>query len=252
MALKYYFGIAFLNLIYAEAQTIIRFSDGKQIDSVFIVNSSHKVLLNKNNFQKYQYKSNDKILYENKIYDFTLEKDSMILFDKVQEIEAVNIVNNSTEEISVKNKKKSRYVCSIFSNIKKAVFIPKHFNKKSYLKSITIFPRKILLENGILEIFIYENKNGFPKDDTELLKFEKNISDIETGSFEIVLPKAIVYPENGFFILFYIRDKEITLAKKVINLNCNSETKEFMRSDYTQKWTLINFPSIQYKLKILQ
>jgi hypothetical protein len=82
--------------------------------------------------------------------------------------------------------------------------------------------------------------------------FEKNISDIETGSFEIVLPKAIVYPENGFFILFYIRDKEITLAKKIINLNCNSETKEFMKSDYTQKWTLINFPSLQYKLKILQ
>ncbi|MCY1659325.1 hypothetical protein, partial [Chryseobacterium sp. SL1] len=190
--------------------------------------------------------------YQNKVYDFTLEKDSLILFDKVQEIESVNIINNKKEEISIKNAKKLNYICSIFSNIKKAIFIPNNFNKKSYLKSITVFPKRILNKKGVLQILIYENNNGLPKDDTEILKVEKNITEVKTGTLEIILPKPVLYPEKGLFILFYIEDKENSFSNKAINLNCNSESKEFIKSDYTKQWSITNFPSFQYKLKILQ
>ncbi|PTT74100.1 hypothetical protein, partial [Chryseobacterium sp. HMWF001] len=83
----------FIISFFCNAQKIIRFSDGKQIDSVFVVNSTQKILIHKKNVVNYNYTSNDRILYQNKIYDFTLENDSLILFDKTKEIEPVNIVN---------------------------------------------------------------------------------------------------------------------------------------------------------------
>ena len=184
--------------------------------------------------------------------DFVIENNNLVFFDEVKEIELVEIINYKKDELIFKSAKKKNYTCSLFSGNMEAVFLPEISNKKTYLKSITIFPKKIMSKDGILEIYIYENNNGFPKDNEALLEIKKNINDITVANFEITLPKIIKYPEKGLFLAFRVKANNGGLSKRVMDLSCNSESQGYIKSEYLNKWHIQNFPAFQYKLRVLQ
>lgn len=238
-------------------QKFLRNSDYKEFESVIVMNNNGKKILDKNNFKKELFKDGDKVLYNNKLVDFMVSNDTLFFFDKIKEIEEVELlhVNNKAEK-KVKSKKKNASA-EIFANNRVATYIKIKNNKKIFIKSFTVVQKGILFPEdeffeGILQIQILKNLNGFPDDNSELLSFEKNIPKMankwdNSQKWEIVLPQVIKYPEDGFFIVFYIKtDKKHTIA-----LGVNDESPMYMFYP-NEGWKKLSFNSYYYQLKILQ
>jgi hypothetical protein len=160
MALKYYFGIVFLNLIYAEAQTIIRFSDGKTVESIVIKNDKKNEFLTSSDLKNFQFKEGTQILYNNKVVDFAVNNDTLVVFDKVKEIEEVEILNfNNKTEKTVKKTNQQNVFYALNSNYQMGTSVQINTEDKvTYVKSISVFPvmkNKEVLESGKMKIEIF-------------------------------------------------------------------------------------------------
>lgn len=239
------------------AQKILRNSDYKEFESVVLVNNNEKKILDKENFKTTVFKNWDKILYNDKAVEFAISNDTLFFFDKVKEIEEVEIldIHNKIEK-TVRSKKKNASA-EIFANNRIGTFIKINTTKKTFIKSFTVLQRASLQGEedfeGTLQIQLLKNSNGLPDDSAELLSFEKKIPEIENNKWslsqkwEITLPQIIQYPKEGFFIVFYLKsDKKHTVA-----LNINDESPMYIFYP-NEGWKKLSFNSYYYQLKVLQ
>lgn len=79
----------FLFFTITKSQIFQRFSDQKKFEDLTIIRDQQKINLNKNNFKNFIFKDGDRVLYEDKLTEFTIDNDTLIFFDKVKEIESV-------------------------------------------------------------------------------------------------------------------------------------------------------------------
>lgn len=241
-------------------QVILRNSDGQTFDFIEISQNNKPGIIFKDlDIHKFSFTSNDKVIYQNKKYDFTIYNDTLVFFDKVREIDEVKIVseNGFGKKNKIIKSSKGIGVAEIFKNGFTGTFVKINTTKKTYIKSIILFPQKGMSFSGrfegILDIQILGNKNGFPDNNSEILFFSKNISEIildkygNAKKWELVLPKIIKYPTDGFFIVLNLKTNE----KNSIGLELNKDSQMYMYYP-SEGWKKLNNNSYQYKLKILQ
>lgn len=236
-----------------SSQVIMRNSDQRIFDSIIIINSNKRTILNRNDLKDYKIANNDKVLFENKVFDLYFTKDTLIFFDKVKEIETVEILNIKTsnkKEKTVKSNKMNHWA-ELVPNNTFATLVSPNLNKKSYLKSITFFVNHFVDDskpNGKVLIQFLKNVNGTPDIGNPILNFENNLSDSSKKKWEIVLPHIIKIPKEGFFVSMLLSDKN---AKKII-LRLNPNIRMLAYYPQYSEWKDIGFNGFQYQIKILQ
>lgn len=243
-----------LLLNFFSSQNIIRHSDEKSMDSVVLLQKGNKVVLNRSNFRNFKFNNDDKILYENNILDFYVSEDSLIFFDKVKEIEEIHL-----DEVNVNEKKekafkanKANATAQIFTNNLIATFVNIKTRKRTFVKSIIFYPEISLFPNdvrGKITIKLLLNLNGFPDNTSELLVFDKDISETINKNWEIILPKIVKYPKNGFFVTFFYQSND---KNKTSVLRLNKESKMYMFFPAENQWKKMFNNGYLYKLKVLQ
>jgi hypothetical protein len=246
--------LAFFVVCLYDAQIIQRFSDSQDFESIIVKTNGQNSNLTKSNFKSFKFKEDDQILYENRLLDFAVTHDTLVFFDKVKEIESVDLKVEKKTEQTFKTKKRKNTIGSIYANSFWATLIQVPIeNENSFVKSITIYPTKQFYFEGKLKIILLNIKNGLPDDSSPIVSFEKNLTEIKVREWEIVLPKIIRYPKDGFAIVFLYENKKLSLEEsRFLNHKCTNESTGFVRSDYTKKWSVRNSFFLQYKLKILQ
>lgn len=251
-----FFSLFFLFTI-IKSQTFQRFSDQKEFDDLTIFQVEKKNILNKNNFKNFSFKSGDKVLYNGKLVDFSIQNDTLIFFDKVKEIEAIaleNIAFDKKDERSFSiSKLKNNFFC-LQTNYETGVLIRiDSDNKKTYIKSVTLFPKIIssLKDEASLEISLLPIINDLPNSNNPILTFTKKYSEIKKNKWTIQLPRIIKYPKEGLVLSFnlkYNKDKVNALY-----FQSSSDTSTFhYNSKYYGGWKLTYPIGFMYKLKILQ
>lgn len=240
---------------YFYSQTFIRDSDKKSFNEVTIVRSNKNIVINRKTFKDYKPSIDDKILYNQKLLDFAIENDSMFFFDKVKEIEEINVVGDNLEnkkEKIIKSGETQKVYAAIFPNNYIATFIKINTNKRTFVKSITFFPdKRFSVKNlsGKIQIQIMPNLGGFPYEESTILTFEKDMSESYQNRWEIELPRIIKYPENGFFMVFYYQSDN---KKMTTTLKLNNESDMFLYYPKNKEWKSIKNNGYLYKLKVLQ
>ncbi|WP_316795513.1 hypothetical protein [Pedobacter agri] len=230
---------------------MVRNSDNKLFDSLTIINNSRRAQIERSNFYSFSFKDGDKVLLNNKLLDFTVNRDTLFFFDKTREIEEVQLVSkNLTErrEHAVKSKKTNAYA-DIASNNRVGTLIKFNSKKRTFIKSIILFPKEINSPTGKLEIQLLDNVNGMPDNGSPLISFEKNFPDTVQKEWEIVLPRPVKYSENGLFAVFYHHADN---KKWTITLRLNADSQMYMFYPQTNEWKKMSFNGYQYKLKVLQ
>jgi hypothetical protein len=240
---------------YFYSQTFVRDSDGKIFDEVTIIRNNKNIIINKNTFKDYKPAISDKILFNQKLLDFAIGNDSLFFFDKVKEIEEINIVGdnlgNKKEKI-IKSGETQKVYADIFPNNYIATFIKIGAKKRTFVKSITFFPdKRFSIKNlsGKIQIQIMPNLGGFPDEDSTILTFEKDMSETYQNKWEIELPRIMKYPDNGFFVVFYYQSNN---KKMTATLKLNNESDMFLFYPTNKEWRSIKNNGYLYKLKILQ
>lgn len=233
-------------------QTFLIFSNNKNLDSINVYRQNKQnVWITKNNFKETSFRNDDKILYNNELMDFSKSNDTIIIFDKTKEIDGVEIINydlrNKINKFQ-KNNKNNSASADFVNNVKIATLVKFNFTEKSFLKSITLFPRFIENTDGILEIQILANNNGIPDNDNPILVFEKTFSDITKKKWEINFPRIIKYPKNGCFVAFLLKNGE----KRNVSFQLNTDSEMLMYYPLNNEWKKIGFNGYHFKLKILQ
>lgn len=247
-------------IFFGKSQTFLRNSDYKTFNEITIVQKNKKIIVTKKNFVDFNSDNTDKVLYENNLYDFYLNADTLIFFDKVKEIDEVKI-----EYENIKDKKEKSYRSNersggavIFPNNRIATLVNIKTNKTTYIKSLSIFPVQNAIsidtnDDSILNIQLLGNNNGLPDDSDEILSFEKKISDLKVrkkdkvNEWKIVLPKIIKYRKNGFFVVFFKKEKPED--RTFFKMNNQSEMFMYFPKD---GWRSFNINGYYYQLKILQ
>jgi len=245
-----FFSFFFFNIC-LNAQNFIRFSDLKSFDSVTILNNKKKYIINKLNFKNYKFSANDYVYYNNKSLDFSISNDTLFFFDRVKEIETISLVKDDLKDKNEKNvssSKNKREMADFWCDKKVATLVKFNTKKKAFIKSFTLFPLMLDSSKGILEIQITSNNSGLPDSDSSILTFEKDLSEVTSKKWEIILPRIIKYPENGFFLIFYLKNGE----KRNVALRLNSDSEMLMYNAESNDWKKIGFNGYYYKLKILQ
>ncbi len=249
-----------IQLGFLSGQAIIKNSDNEQLTSIEILKSNgSKVTLNKDKIKIFDFSPNDKVQFKNRAYDFSVYNDTLIFFDKTKEIEEVAISNiHSDHGRKTFKSSKKKASAEIFSNGYTATCVRINTNKNTYVKSIIIFPQQSFNFNGRFEgnlyIKIVKNLNGLPDDQSELVSFKKNLSEIKVDKYgnvknwEIQLPKIIKYPPEGFFIIFNLEPINNTNLALILN----DDSQMFMYYPQTKEWKEMNYNGYRYKLKILQ
>lgn len=246
------FLLCFSNFSYS--QVFIRHSDSKSFESVTIVNSNKTKILNKDNLRNYKYEIGDKVLYNTKLLDFAIDHDTLFFFDKVKEIDEVQLTADNLKnkkEKTVKSSENKRAIADIFPNNRIATLVKIDVQKKSFIKSITFYPDKRFTSKnltGKIQIQILSNLNGFPDNNNPILIFEKDMSETSLSKWEIELPRIIKYPENGFFVTFFYETKNKATA--VLRLNDDSDM--YMFYPQNNEWRSIKNNGYLYKVKLLQ
>ncbi|GAA5088848.1 hypothetical protein GCM10023210_12910 [Chryseobacterium ginsengisoli] len=236
-------------------QTFIRSSDEKVFNNVIVKQDGKNIEINKTNFKDFLFKPDDKIVYDNRLLDFSINQDSLYFFDKVKEIEEINIVGenlgNKNEKI-IKSGETQKVYADIFPNNYIATFIKIGAKKRTFVKSITFFPdKRFSIKNlsGKIQIQIMPNLGGFPDEDSTILTFEKDMSETYQNKWEIELPRIMKYPDNGFFVVFYYQSNN---KKMTATLKLNNESDMFLFYPTNKEWKSIKNNGYLYKLKILQ
>jgi hypothetical protein len=248
----------FLLWNYTQAQVIQRFSDGKNFESITVKRGKKEMNLSKEELKTFVFNNYDKIFYNERIVDFSMVNDTLIFFDKVKEIEGVtvtsqNLKNKSEKIIKTRNHKNFFYTLNSNYPTGTSVVVDTK-NKISYIKSISVFPEmknKEILNNSKIKIDILNSINGIPDNNAPILSFEEDSEKIKTGIWNIILPKIIKYPENGFFIIFtflYKKDNVFVLSFKTTE---ESNVFHFNPKNYGG-WKKDESQGILYKLRILQ
>lgn len=250
--------LIFFTLIFcfSKAQVFQRFSDGKTVDSVTVINNGSKNLISQSNFKNYQFQEGDKVLYDKKLLDFAMNNDTLVFFDKMKEIEGVEIVKFDGKKKNISSSKLKRSSAEIFANNRVASLIQIKSDKKTFVKSLVLLINKFqMFENydGILRVQILKNLNGFPDDSSELVSFEKDMAEMADRKpfthkkIQFDFPKIIKYPKEGFFVVLYLK----TDKKHTVLLTQNDESPMFMYYP-NEGWKKLNFNGYYYQLKILQ
>src|SRR5690606_5589372 len=91
-----------------DAQVILRNSDYKKFDSITISNKNVDKKINLSNLKRYSFMDGDMVIYNNIKYDFSINNDTLIFFDKIRQIEEVVLVKNKIENKETKKKVKSK------------------------------------------------------------------------------------------------------------------------------------------------
>ncbi|WP_428068202.1 hypothetical protein [Chryseobacterium gambrini] len=233
------------------SQTLMRNSDDKHFDSLIVVNNNKRAVIKKANFNSFSFQSGDKVLYENKLTDFSVSNDTLYFFDKVKEIEEVQLINENLKdkkESTVSGNKANAYA-DITSNNRIGTLLNIKAKKRTFIKSIILFPKEINSPSGKIEIQILNNVNGFPDNQNPLLSFEKDFSEITEKKWEIVLPRPVKYSENGLFLVFYHHAEQ---KKWNATLRLNSDTQMYMYYPQSNEWKKMSFNGYLYKLRVLQ
>ncbi len=237
-------------------QTFIRSSDEKVFNNVIVKQDGENIEINKTNFKDFLFKPDDKIVYDKRLLDFSINKDTLYFFDKVKEIEAVEIIKFNGKKKIISSKKK-RASAEIFANNRIASLIEIESEKKTFVKSLVLLINKFQFTNefdGILKVQILKNTNGFPDDSSEQASFEINISELMANhkpfteqKIQLDFPNIIKYPKEGLFIVLNLK----TDKKHTVSLTQNEDTQMFI---YYPKegWKKQNFNGYYYQLKILQ
>lgn len=196
------------------SQKIIRFSDNKEFDSIIIVDNN-KTVLHKNEIGNYHFSENSRVLYENKLSEFAISKDTLTFFDQIEEIDEVSIDgDNKKQKVSTKKiKKRNKNIgaVALSPNIRTAFLIKFDASTKTFIQSINFLVNNIKefdKNEGTLKIQILENRSGFPDDSSLILEFENKISDFDLSfnnyqlaKMRVKFPRKLKYPKNGFFIV---------------------------------------------------
>ena len=117
-----------------DAQVILRNSDYKKFDSITISNKNVDKKINLSNLKRYSFMDGDMVIYNNIKYDFSINNDTLIFFDKIRQIEEVVLVKNKIENKETKKKVKSKRgngFANVFPNYYTATFVKKN-KKKSF------------------------------------------------------------------------------------------------------------------------
>lgn len=201
------------NLLFS--QKILRFSDNKELDSIVIVDKNKKTVLHKNEIPNYSFLENNRVFYENKLFEFTVNNDTLTFFDKIKEIDEVTIDENlkkqkvNTKKIKKRDRKAG--LVDFLDNNRLAFFVKFNDSENTYINAINfiVYDKKNFDKNlGKLKFQILENKDDFPNDDNLLMEFEKNLSDLNLNfnnylraKMKIIFPRKLKYPKNGFFVV---------------------------------------------------
>lgn len=237
------------------AQSFIRISDEKAFDSVILFRKGKTIELNKSNFKDFSFHPEDKIQYNNKLLDFSVSQDSLFFFYKVKEIEEVHLtsenVHNKSEK-TIKSKVLKHWAAAIFPNNLWATFIKIDTQKRTFVKSVIFFPEPLSFPHSVkgkLDIQILPSVNGMPDNDNPILTFQKDIFDASQKKWEIILPRIIKYPDNGFFVTFYY---QYDYKEKLPFLKLNQQTYLYNYYPQTDEWKKSIANGYLYKLKVLQ
>lgn len=250
-----------LQISFLSAQAIIKNSNSEELNSIEILRSNgSKTILSKDKIKGFNFTPEDKVNFKNSLFDFAVYNDTLVFFDKTKEIEEVAISNfkeSNKENRTFKSSKKNASA-EVFANGYTATYVRFDNKKKTYLKAITIFPKRSFNFSGkfegILHIKIVKNLNGLPDNNSELISFEKNLSEINVDKlgnakdWEIKLPKIIKYLPEGFFIVF----KFEPLNNSSLALLLNGDSQMFMYYPKENQWKAMNYNGYRYKLKVLQ
>lgn len=248
------FSFLFFSLLF-KSQTFIRNSDDKIFENITVLHEQKNVEIDKSNFKNFPFDTNDKIVYNGKLLDFSISHDTLYFFDKVKEIEEVHISGdnlNNKKERTINGNELKRYSAAIFPNNLVATFIQVDVKKKTFVKSITFFPEPSSFPNdinGSIEIQILPNVNGFPDNDNPILSFQKDISETVQKKWDIILPQIIKYPENGFFVTFFYKSVD---KRRTAILKLNKDTYSYFYYPQSKEWKMATFNGYLYKLRILQ
>jgi len=245
--------IFFIFSLILQSQTFIRSSDEEAFSSVTLSRKGKNTIIDKSNFKNFEFDQNDRILYNNKLLDFSISNDTLFFFDKVKEIESVNLVGKNKIESVVKVKKRRIATCSIFANRGEAVIIKlPSANEKTFVKSITVFPKRQFYFEGKIKISILNIINNLPNDVSPILTFEKDLKEIEDSEWEIVLPKIIKYPKDGLSLAFLYENHKISRSEsRFLNTKCTDESRGYTKC-CGNDWSVVNFAGLLYKVKVLQ
>ena len=218
-----------------------------------IENNGKKSILKKDDLKTYNFEDNQKIFYDNKLLDFIISNDSLIFFDRVEEIEVVNLKINKKVSSEIKVEKKKNFTCTLFANNFEGTFIQiSNDVKQAYVKSIKVFPKKQFHKKGKIRISILNINNGFPEDFSPIISFDKELSELNDNKWDIVLPKIIKNPKEGFFLVFYYENKKLDFSStRLLDVKCADNSVGYIKC-CGNNWKKINFPGLQYRLKILQ
>lgn len=236
---------------YVAAQTIVRNSDAKEFDSIEILQRSGKTVLHKSSFKNYRYREADQAVYNGRLVDFYIHKDTLIFFDQVKEIEPIELVGinyKNRSEKDIKSRKNRSHLAVLFHRQHTATFVKINAAERTFVKSVTVFPRIVSKPKGILQIQIVPNVNGFPDLNSPMLTFDKSLEEVSLKKWEIKLPRIIKYPQNGFFLVFYLKSGE----KQNITLRLNKDSDMLFYIPQTQEWKSMNINGYQFQLKVLQ
>jgi len=230
------------------AQTFVRSSDEKTFSSVTVLKNNKNIIVDQSNFKTFKFDESDRVLYNSKLLDFSISSDTLFFFDKIKEIEEVEIVkkNNGGE---LKNA-----LLNIFLNQHAATYIRLNSKNKIFVKSILFFPKIIYNSKGLIQVRILKNINGYPDLNSPILSFETDLSKVQDKKWEIPLPKIIKYPKEGFFVdlFFQIENKEDVILKPNIILKPNKETPIYFYYPQTNEWKKMSFNGYSVKLKTVR
>lgn len=242
------FSFFFLIIVFSNAQTFVRSSDEKVFNSIVISHNGKNNVVDKSNFKTFEFDEKDKVLYNNKLIDFSVSNDTLFFFDKVKEIEEVEIVKKNNE-VELKNG-----LLNIFLNQHTATYIKLNSKNRTFVKSIMFFPKFIYNPKGFIQVKILKNVNGYPDIDSPILSFETDLSKVQDKKWEILLPQIMKYPEEGFFVdlFFQLDNKENVVFKPSIIFKPNKETPIYFYYPQTKEWKKMSFSGYLVKLKTLQ
>ncbi len=243
--------IFFANSLYG--QTFIRYSNDEEVQSVKLVSKSRTAIVDKANFKNFIFLDDDKVLLDDQSLDFSISNDTLYIFDKVKELEEVKIEKedfSKKNESTVKGHQASAYG-DIPSNNNVATLIKINTKKKTFIKSIVLFPKEINSPVGKLEIRLLNNTNGLPDNASPIISFEKDFSEITPKQWEIVFPRPILYPEGGLFISFF-HHADADQKKWNAVLRLNSDSYMYMFYPQINEWKKMSFNGYYFKLKVLQ
>lgn len=230
------------------AQTFIRSSDEKVFSSIVVIHNGKSSIIDKSSFKTFEFNEKDKVLYDNKQLDFSVSNDTLFFFDKVKEIEEVEIVKKKNK-VELK-----KALLNVFLNQHASTYVKLNSNNRTFVKSILLFPKAIYNPKGFIQVKILRNVNGFPDIDSPILSFETDLSNIQNKKWEIILPKIIKYPDEGFFVdlFFPIENKENIDLKPNIIFESNKETPIYFYYPQSKEWKKMSFNGYLVKLKTIQ